>query len=638
MRKKGLAMLLAAAMLIAFAGPGAPKRAEAAGITYYVDAASGSDTTGSGSSGSPWKTIGKAASAAAAGDTVKIRSGTYRETVRPANSGTSGNPVTFQPDTGANVTISGANLVSGSWAVHSGSVYKTGATLPMGDFFDQVYVDGVANNLARSPNTAVGNLYDPAFYHYATTTVADELDDATNLTQPAGYWDGAAIFVEDAGEWNFGGALVTTSETGKLHLKRSQSAYTLKLSSYDNSLRLYGVSGALLGSYSMTVSTNTTYNLKVSASGSSLNVYVNNGATPVISTTNAALTEGSFGLGVESSSGSTAAKAEFTNVNATIASQNPNQPTGRETATFASNLKGWSYPEATGYWKTNGTTLYGYTQPQTGGASAVYESSTTAKDFTYAADVKLTTAGIADMTFRKEPVPGNVVALANWGYGASEYMVMGKLGALDYPGEWFYDKTAGQLYLRTTGSDSPAGHTVEYKARSLAFDLTDRSNIVVKGVKLFAASIDMANGSGNVIDGIDAKYVSEFNRAPGYSAGICLCGANNTLKNSELAYSSGALVTIKGSGNKLVNNLIHDGTYGPIAFNSVIDIFGMGHLVSHNTAYHSGRSLIGGRFLRGGHSVQRFSRWQLSRQGYGHALHGARRSRQLGDPPQLLAR
>jgi Calx-beta domain-containing protein/carbohydrate binding protein with CBM4/9 domain len=572
-----------------------------AASVYYVDAASGSDSTGTGGSASPWKTIGKAASVATAGDTVKIRSGIYRETVRPANNGTTAAPITFEPDAGSDVTVSGANLLNGSWTSQGNNIYRTAANLPMGHYLDQVYVDGVANNLARSPNTAVGNLYDPALWNRnPSASNQNLLNDPVNLNQPAGTWDGAAVFAEDSGSWNFSNVLVDHSTPGNLNLKRDQKSYQLKLSAYDNVLQLVGPSGQL-GSYPMTVAQNTTYNLKVATAGSSIQVFLNNGASPVISVTNSDLAEGSFALGLESNSGSAAAKGEFTNVNATITSQDPNQASGRHTATFTSNIRGWSAPVDTGWWETTGTVLKGTTQPQVGASSARYETPTTAKDFSYSADVKLTSAGIATMTFRKEMQPGWIVDLANWGYGGgedgTEYFVMGTLAALDYPGEWYFDKAAGQLSLRTTASDNPSTHTVEYKARNLAFDLYSRSNVVVKGVKLFAASIDTTDGSNNVIDGINAKYVTDYYLQNGWTSGICLCGTNDTLKNSEIAYSSGSLVTLQKDSNKLINNSIHDATYAGFVFNSGIELLGKGHLVSNNNVYHSGRSLIGGEFF-----------------------------------------
>src|SRR4051812_10505195 len=95
--------------LIAPVAPIAPMQlAHAAGAVYYVGGASASDSN-AGTSSLPFATIQKAATVATAGDTVNIRSGTYRETVTPTNSGTAGNPIVYQPDGGADVTVSGAD-------------------------------------------------------------------------------------------------------------------------------------------------------------------------------------------------------------------------------------------------------------------------------------------------------------------------------------------------------------------------------------------------------------------------------------------------------------------------------------------------------------------------------------------------
>lgn len=69
--------------------------------TYYVDGNSGNDTS-NGSSGAPWKTLGKAASSIKAGDEVRVRSAVYHEqlTIGVANT-------TWKNDTGHTPIIDG---------------------------------------------------------------------------------------------------------------------------------------------------------------------------------------------------------------------------------------------------------------------------------------------------------------------------------------------------------------------------------------------------------------------------------------------------------------------------------------------------------------------------------------------------
>ena len=69
--------------------------------------AAGNDTTGDGSLATPWATIQKACDTLVAGEGVYIRAGTYTEDIstspdagvrgiKPQNSGTLGNPITYE--------------------------------------------------------------------------------------------------------------------------------------------------------------------------------------------------------------------------------------------------------------------------------------------------------------------------------------------------------------------------------------------------------------------------------------------------------------------------------------------------------------------------------------------------------------
>ena len=78
-------------------------------MEYHVSKA-GSDAN-PGSAGLPFLTIGRAAAVAVAGDVVTVHEGAYREWVNPANGGTAAAPIVYQAAAGAEVTITGAEVV-----------------------------------------------------------------------------------------------------------------------------------------------------------------------------------------------------------------------------------------------------------------------------------------------------------------------------------------------------------------------------------------------------------------------------------------------------------------------------------------------------------------------------------------------
>lgn len=107
-------MIILAGLLTALHPTGAPQKALAQGSVYYV-APTGNDLN-PGTIAQPWKTIQKAANTLTAGDTVYIRAGTYQEQVIPANSGNSGNTITYAAYPGETVTIDGTGQSLPNWA------------------------------------------------------------------------------------------------------------------------------------------------------------------------------------------------------------------------------------------------------------------------------------------------------------------------------------------------------------------------------------------------------------------------------------------------------------------------------------------------------------------------------------------
>ena len=75
----------------------------------------GSDSN-PGTEAQPWRTIQKAANTLVSGDTVYIKTGTYRERVEPLNSGSAGNYIMYAAYPGDAVTIDGTSVEIPEWA------------------------------------------------------------------------------------------------------------------------------------------------------------------------------------------------------------------------------------------------------------------------------------------------------------------------------------------------------------------------------------------------------------------------------------------------------------------------------------------------------------------------------------------
>lgn len=190
------------------------------------------------------------------------------------------------------------------------------------------------------------------------------------------------------------------------------------------------------------------------------------------------------------------------------------------------------------------------------------------------------------------------------------YYLTGKLAALDSANEWYYDGTAHKLYLWAPTGNSPIG--VEAKQRNYAFDLGGLSYINVNNVSIFSSTIfTNASSTQNVLNGIDAQYVSHFQTLPDgpnpangsacgiycthqTDSGIILDGSNETLENSTIAYSAGNGIAFLGANLTVTNNLIHDTDYMG-AYDAGIRFGNTGNgTITHNTLYNTGREEING--------------------------------------------
>ncbi|MEV4313469.1 carbohydrate-binding protein [Actinocrispum sp. NPDC049592] len=232
--------------------------AAAAHRTYYVSQSGADDRPGTAAQ--PFQHIQQCADVMAPGDTCVIASGTYRETVTPARSGTDRAPITFTAAPGATVTVDGTDVVSG-WSqvtaadlaqlqaadariagspfasgVSSGHVYQAPVALSADLPGNQVFVDGAMNVEAQWPYPG-NNPIRPNWANAQSGTSTSLSDNA--LTQPAGWWVGTRLtarnwFVAESGT-------VTSSAVGSV----TADSLTDCISLQPNQTTFYALSGAL---------------------------------------------------------------------------------------------------------------------------------------------------------------------------------------------------------------------------------------------------------------------------------------------------------------------------------------------------------------------------------------------------------
>ena len=157
-----------------------------------------------GTLGQPFRTIQRAASVAAWGDTVAIRGGVYHETVRPRSGG-----VTFESYNHENVTVSGADQV-GNWSHYSGNIYQS-SSQDLGTGNNQVFVNGRKLDEAPYPNTNLSPST-PNMAHIGRYSGGTIYDNGLNF--PNGYWNGATIHIIPGQGWVEYSGTVTGSGPG----------------------------------------------------------------------------------------------------------------------------------------------------------------------------------------------------------------------------------------------------------------------------------------------------------------------------------------------------------------------------------------------------------------------------------------
>ncbi|MHC4195970.1 MAG: right-handed parallel beta-helix repeat-containing protein [Planctomycetota bacterium] len=178
------------------------------------------------------------------------------------------------------------------------------------------------------------------------------------------------------------------------------------------------------------------------------------------------------------------------------------------------------------------------------------------------------------------------------------YYLVGKLGALDSPGEWFYDTKNKTLYLWPPDSDHPAKHTIEAKQRDYGFQAKDVDYIEISGLGFFATAFNLENCNHSLIENCHLLYpFGSGDLKDGYEQGGFprIIGSHNTVRRSSFAYGRLAGLHMEGQANRVENNIIHDFSWDVSSAYVLLRVISTGQtdtsqgfVVRRNTIYNCG--------------------------------------------------
>ncbi len=446
-------------------------------VTYYVDGASlggtCSDSNNGTSIATPWCRVQFAAQTATAGDTVNIRTYTYRETLGASNSGTIGNKITFQAYQNETPVISGADRIANWISIGSqeaGGVFSTGIEVGDNSEFNSVtttsgntldvqsslvshgtyafratYAGTAENARANKSLTAANDIYGRMYFRVNNSFTIPAADTIHDI-----------FYLRDGTSNNRARVSILANGSGQLYLQaRSEAPSTV--------IVYAGTPGEILF--------DTWYSIELRYKGG----------------------DASTG-GVE----------------------------------FWLNdvSKGSNYTQNTSGLQVSrveiGGNSTGLTQPAAG--SVLYMD-----------DLKIATSHIGSFVAEGDAAIYKALNV-NWApsdvyQDTTRLTEVDTLGELTSTGKWYVDTIQDFLYVRTTDDVDPDTHDINATHRSVAIDLTNRSYITLQG--LTVKHIRQSAGSGILLSSSTGVSVINSTISQNSGSGIRLIGStSNTIQGN----------------------------------------------------------------------------------------------------------
>ncbi len=132
------------------------------------------------------------------------------------------------------------------------------------------------------------------------------------------------------------------------------------------------------------------------------------------------------------------------------------------------------------------------------------------------------------------------------------------LNALDREGEWFQQDN--KVYFKPAAGKNPNDLLIATKNRDWAFQIEDKSGVVIDGIRVHAASIEINNSNGCQVINSSVQYLAPFLTRGGFGVahsqlgGLYIKGNNNIIKNCYIAHSWGHGIFLDGGNNNTIEN------------------------------------------------------------------------------------
>ncbi len=478
---------------------------------YYVDGASLGGTCNDTNAGTdlaaPWCTLAKAASTAVAGDTVYIRTNTYRETVTPASSGTSGSPITFTKYQTETPVISGSDLVTG-WASlgysESSGIFTTGFEgNNLSDFNSTTTDSGVT--LVTQNTLASSGLYaaQATFNGTGRNARANKTITSANDVYVRMYFRIAS------------GYTLQQKDTNQtiLYLRADTTTNRMRISlRQNNSNQFY------MFAETMTPTQTTIYNGSANAGEIQPDTWY--------------YIEARYKGGDGSTGG-----AEFWLNGTSKGSNYSMNTTGLQVGRveFGGNTTGTAVPSA-------GSTLY---------MDAFKINSSAVGAF-----APLGNANVYQTT----PITWTVRQLFE--NATSLGLPQASLSAVDGAGKWYYDSGAQALYVWTSDSTSPNGKTMEASRRTTVVDITNKSYITLDGLTVKHNNSNGSLGGGVLGNTSNNLTIQNIISSDNYGVGVYFKNttsstiANNMILRNQRQFGGGIRFENASNTNVISNNTI----------------------------------------------------------------------------------